>query len=272
MKISISNIAWDKEEDEAVASLLNKYDVDAIDIAPGKYFPDVLQSTDEQIKSVKEWWAQRGIAIIGMQSLLFGTQGLNLFDDEPVRQEMLTHLTAICRIASGVGAAKLVFGSPKNRDKKALSDDDVRIIAVGFFRELANIAQKFNVIICLEPNPVHYGANFMTTAAETASIVKAVNHDNIRMQLDTGAVILNQEDISELLKNYPTLIGHIHLSEPRLAPPGGQKENHHLFSHAIKTQFPEMYATIEMLTEKEDRLESIEQALIYISEQYRETP
>ncbi|MDN4626186.1 MULTISPECIES: sugar phosphate isomerase/epimerase family protein [Erwinia] len=270
MKISISNIAWDKEEDAAVASLLNKYGVNAIDIAPGKYFPDILTTSHEQIELVKSWWSQRGITITGMQSLLFGTQGFNIFDDEDTRQKMLAHLTAICRIAAGTGATKLVFGSPKNRDRKQLSDAQVEKIAVSFFRELGNIAQYFGVVICLEPNPTHYGANFMTTALETACVVKAVNHAHIRMQLDTGAISLNKEKISTLLKEYQALIGHIHISEPNLVPPTAKNGMHEILSSQLKKNLPEMYVTIEMLTDKKNRLNTIEQTLKFISAQYGE--
>ena len=40
MRLAISNIAWETTEDEVIAELLARFDVDAIDIAPGKYFPE----------------------------------------------------------------------------------------------------------------------------------------------------------------------------------------------------------------------------------------
>lgn len=230
MKISVSNIAWDRDEDSQIADLLHQYHIDAIDIAPGKYFPDVMTATMEQIEAVREGWRRRGISVVGMQSLLFGTQGLNMFDGEEVRERMLAHLAAVCRIAAGLGATRLVFGSPKNRDRKDLTDSDVATIAVNFFRALGDIASKHSVMICLEPNPGCYGANFMTTANETAEVVMAVNHSAIRMQLDTGAITINDEDIIQLLSAYGDLIGHIHISEPALAVPGQGGSNHRLYS------------------------------------------
>ena len=68
-----------------------------------------------------------------MQSLLFGTSGLNLFGTSEVQQAMLRHLTAICRIGAGLGATRLVFGSPKNRDRTGLTDKAALEIAVPFF-------------------------------------------------------------------------------------------------------------------------------------------
>ena len=49
MKFAISNIAWDADEDEAMVVLLHRFGVNAIDIAPGKYFPDPINSTPDAI-------------------------------------------------------------------------------------------------------------------------------------------------------------------------------------------------------------------------------
>ena len=59
MRLAISNIAWDTSEDEEIAEMLKRYGVDAIDIAPGKYFPEPDKATDEEIVRVKHWWAAR---------------------------------------------------------------------------------------------------------------------------------------------------------------------------------------------------------------------
>jgi len=72
----MSNIAWDAAEDEAIATLLHRFGVDAIDVAPGKYFPELANATGEDILRVKNWWLERGIEITGMQALLFDTTGL----------------------------------------------------------------------------------------------------------------------------------------------------------------------------------------------------
>ena len=113
MRLAISNIAWDISEDTSVAKLLGKFDVDAVDVAPGKYFPDPVSARYEDIAKVRQWWADHGIEITGMQSLLFGTTGLNVFGDTKSQQAMLEHLRAVCRIGAGLGATRLVFGSPK---------------------------------------------------------------------------------------------------------------------------------------------------------------
>ena len=255
MRIAISNIAWEPSEDEAVAALLQANDVDAIDIAHPKYFADVRKASDADVQRVRTFWADRGIAITGMQSLLFGTTGLNLFGRAEVQQAMLSHLAQVCRIGFGLGATRLVFGSPKNRDRTGLSDERAHQIAVPFFEQLAAIAEQAGVVVCLEPNPPRYGCNFMTTSAETAAIVVQVGHPGIRMQLDIGALAINGETAQQVVRAFGPLIGHVHASEPGLGVLGqpdrgddpSPSADHLAAGRAIAAALPAHVVTIEML-------------------------
>lgn len=270
MRISVSNIAWNKQEDANVVRLLQHYEIDAIDIAPGKYFPDIKKVSSDEIAAVRQYWYKHNIEIIGMQSLLFGTQGLNLFSDKHIQQQMLQYLEAVCRIGANLGATKLVFGSPKNRDCLGLTESQTHSIAVDFFNKLGNIARNYGVIICLEPNPVCYGANFMTNSVETAAIVKAVNHPAIQMQFDSGALIFNQEDAESILSQYVDIIGHIHLSEPGLVPIGDINSNHENIATVLKTYCKGRAGTIEMLAaSKESHISALERAIAFVIKYYR---
>lgn len=270
MRLAISNIAWDTTEDEALAMLLARFGIDAIDVAPGKYFPEPALATDQDIARIKSWWSERGIEITGMQALLFGTSGLNVFGLPEAKEAMLQHLTAVCRIGASLGAQRLVFGSPKNRDRTGLSDQEAMDMAVSFFRRLGDIAQSYNVMICLEPNPTCYGANFMTTSVETAQVVRQVAHPAIRMQLDTGAMTINGEDPAAVLQDCRSFIGHIHASEPHLLPLGDGGTDHDKVVEALKQYLPNYLVTIEMLTtQNEPHLVAIERALIVAIQKYR---
>ncbi len=270
MRLAISNIAWDIAEDTSVAKLLGKFGVDAIDVAPGKYFPEPANAKDEEIANVRRWWAGHEIEITGMQALLFGTTGLNVFGDSNSQEAMLEHLRAVCRIGAGLGATRLVFGSPKNRDRSGLSDAQALEQAVSFLRRLGNTAQEHGVIVCLEPNPTRYGANFMTTSAETAHVVAAVGHEAIRMQFDTGALTINGESPEAVLECSSRFIGHVHASEPDLVPLGDGGTDHQLMHKALSQHLPEHLVSIEMVaTKKEPHLQSIKRALVFAVECYR---
>ncbi|MDB5988707.1 MAG: Xylose isomerase domain protein barrel [Herbaspirillum sp.] len=270
MRLSISNIAWDPAEDEAIVGLLHEFDVDAIDIAPGKYFPDPAKTTVDEINRIKNWWSERGIEIVGMQSLLFGTTGLNVFGTPESQDAMLHHLDAVCRIGSGLGAKRLVFGSPKNRDRTGLSDQAAMDVAVPFFLRLGEIAEKQGVMICLEPNPAYYGSNFMIDSTETAQMVRTVGHPAIRMQLDTGSLSMNGEDALAILEKISPLIGHVHASEPYLRPLGDDNTDHHQIALTLHRYLPDHIVTIEMLATKDESHQiSIKRALNTAVSDYR---
>jgi D-psicose/D-tagatose/L-ribulose 3-epimerase len=270
MRLAISNIAWDITEDKLIVTLLQRFRVDAIDIAPGKYFPDLAKATDEDIARVRKWWFERGIEITGMQALLFGTSGLNVFGPKESQDAMLKHLSAVCRIGAGLGATRIVFGSPKNRDRTGYSDQQATDVAISFFRRLGDIAQSYGVVICLEPNPTCYGSNFMTTSSATAAMVRLVGHAAIRMQLDIGALTINGEDPITVLQDCAPMISHVHASEPNLLPLGDGGTEHAKMAMALKQSLPNHLVSIEMLaTVNEPHEVSIERALTVAIQHYR---
>jgi sugar phosphate isomerase/epimerase len=262
MRVSISNIAWSVDEDSDVVTLLKRRGIHAIDVAPGKYFPDPHKADDQAIHAVRVWWRIHGIHVTGMQALLFGTTGLNLFGDEEVQKAMLHHLRAICRIANGLGAKHLVFGSPRNRDRSGLNDAQTERIAKKFFRNLGTIAGDCEVIICLEPNPASYGCNFMTQTDEAAHIVRLVDHPAIRLQLDSGALTINQEDPMRVLAMHGDIIAHVHASEPNLVTLGEGGTDHAAVAAALERHGRGQTVTIEMVaSDKEPHLHAIERAV-----------
>ena len=271
MRISISNIAWRPEDDTSVAALLAKHGVDAIDVAPGKYFEDFATTSTKDITDVRLWWMDRGVEIVGMQALLFGTQGLNIFGEPAVREKMLTYLAHVCRIAQGLGARFLVFGSPRNRDRSGLDDRSTANIARDFFRKLGGIAADQDTMICLEPNPPVYGANFMTDASTTAEVVRAVDHPAIRMQLDVGALTLNGERAAEVLAADADIVAHIHASEPQLKVLGDCGTDHGLVAAAIRERCSDRIVTIEMREDEAAPMDSLDRALAFAKRWYGQT-
>lgn len=269
MSISISNIAWNTVADDSVANILKKHQVEKIDVAPPKYFSNPSEVTDSEILAVKDYWKKKEISIIGMQSLLFGTQGLNLFGDAENQNEMLSHLSHICHIGKLLGSKKLVFGSPRNRDRSHLEDDLTRDIAIDFFNRLGDIAKQNGVIVCLEPNPTCYNSNFMVDSLETANVVEYVNHSNIKMQLDVGAMFINNEQPDVIIPKVYHLVGHVHISEPQLASININNEYHQMVAPLLQQYLPEKDITIEMLTSSEKvSLTEIEQSIKFVQNVY----
>lgn len=243
MRLSVSNIAWDIAEEPAAADLLAEAGLRCVDVAPGKYFPDPAAASEAEVQRVRSWWADRGFEIVGMQGLLFGTRGLNLFGDDGT---MLARLAAQCRIGALLGAHALVFGSPKQRDRSGLDDDAARRIAIDFFRRLGDAAAAQGVTVCVEANPTMYGCNFMYRTDQAAEVVQSVDHPAVRLQLDVGTMAAEQEDAAEAISAYAPLFGHAHASEPGLVTLGEAGAEHTASGRAIRRLRPDLTVAVEM--------------------------
>lgn len=208
----ISALAWSEQDEPQIFKLLQKHVVRHIELIPHR-----LHGSPLQTKSIL---ADLNIQATAFQALLFGTQDLHLFQTERQREQLFAHLAGLCDQAAILGVKSLVFGSPKNRfiDLSVLSMAAAQDIAAEFFLKLAEVAKAAQTHICLEPNPTHYGANFLTTTLETADFVKRLNHPAVRLNLDLGAVALNTESLARLWPQIRNWIGHIHWSLPDLKP------------------------------------------------------
>lgn len=246
-QLSISNLAWDPQDNEVIAQLLHRHGIHWIDLAPGKFLKGAALTDQAAIARERAWWWERGFSFAGMQSLLFGTSGLNVFGDSQVQARLLQHLEHICVLAAQLELKPLVFGSPKNRDRTGLSDAQAQDIALEFFARLGEIARQHRVIICIEPNAPQYGTNFLVSTAEAAAFVQTLNHPAIRLQIDTGTIWTNHEALEQLSAELPWA-GHIHLSEPGLKPLGTQQTWADYASVAAQLQGWTRPITIEMLT------------------------
>jgi D-psicose/D-tagatose/L-ribulose 3-epimerase len=268
IRLSISNIAWEISEDEEIACLLKSLGVDAIDIAPSKYFPVVSEVSSKQLADLRATWNLRGFDIVGMQSLLFGQKGLNVFGPREQQELLLEHLRHMCRIGCGLGATRLVFGSPRNRDASGLSQSVAEQVALDFFNRLGALASDEGVTVCIEANPPSYGCNFLVTTSEALSFVQKLNHPSIKLQIDTGTVLVSNESLRDFFDLAPGIIGHIHISEPELVPAGDKPSGLGDHVRLLASLPSDDVATIEMLaTLTEPHTVSVERAVRWVHSQ-----
>ncbi len=125
----------------------------------GKYFDSPSEASISDWVNVKEAWANRGIAIAGMQSLLFGVGNHNLFGSDQERQILSISLYRIFERAESIGVERLVFGSPANRQRLTLGNEELETAKESFSAAGAAAASR-GVKLLLEPNSKRYGCNF----------------------------------------------------------------------------------------------------------------
>ena len=256
MKLSASNIAWGFEHDAEMFALLQSLGFHGLEIAPTRLFPNApYDQLDEARAYAAALREQYGLAVSSMQSILFGVPQ-NLFASPEDRAFLLSYLQKACGFAEALGCGNLVFGCPKNRNIETPEQPGQHDIALAFFAELADCAAQHNTVISLEPNPVIYGTNFLNTTEEAFDFVREVNHHALKVNIDCGTILHNNEDLALLAANAP-LIHHIHISEPNLVPVERRAQHKALFELPFSG-----YISLEM--KRPDHIETVKEALCYI--------
>lgn len=261
MKITISNIAWQAEDDAEMYSFLKEKNCEGIEIAPTRIFPEKPYSDLERVGHFKEaLHANYGLQVVSMQSICFGRSEA-IFNSEAERASLLGYIKQSIDFASVLGCKNLVFGSPKNRNINPNQEE----IAVDYFSEIGKYAAEKNTVFAFEPNPVIYGTNFINTTTQALDFVKACNVEGLKVNLDLGTVIYNEEDLS-VLENNLNWINHIHISEPYLE--AIQKRSlHQELAFILKNGKYKNYVSIEMKGGSD--LQKIKETLQYIQDVFK---
>ena len=185
-QLAISNIAWHKEDDEAVYTAMQRAGFTGLEIAPTRIFPEMPY---ENLTSallfggyLKNQW---GFSVPSMQSIWYGQTG-NIFN--PADAEHLLDYTAEAfQFAHSLNCPSLVFGCPKNR-MRALGDSDAA-------------AEAF----------------FMQAGAEAFSLVKRLDNPGLAVNLDLSTMLAQGEKLQNFVDDLK-YVSHVHISEPGLAP------------------------------------------------------
>ncbi len=216
MRLVVSNIAWPKDAESSAAKNLKKRNIDYIEVAPTKQWADPLAASTNEVKAYSDFWVDKGLQIVAIQSMLFNRPDLKIFENDDNRKETLEYLCGFIKLAARLGAQTMVFGSPKNRQRGTTSYHEAFSIAKDFFREIGKTAEKNGVIFCIEPNATQYGCDFVINTKQGIELVEAVNSPGIGLHLDTACMSLAGENIGESISSAQGLLKHFHISAPFL--------------------------------------------------------
>ncbi len=269
MRIAFSNIAWDVSEDDAIAGVLHAAGVDAVEIAPSKLWARPGEASADDIAAARAAWEKRGLRIVSLQALLFGRPELTLFDDEDSLERTIEYLGRIFRLAAGLGAGPLVFGSPRNRLMRGRPRVEAMDLAVAVFRRLGDVAQQAGVVLGLEPNAEDYGCDFVTNTTVGVEVVRRVDHPAVRLHLDAGVMAMNLEDPARAMAAAAPHLVHFHASEPNLAPVGSGGADHAAIGRALRSNGYRGLVSVEMRSGKAGgSVDAVKRALEVVTKAY----
>ncbi len=241
MKLSISNIAWNKEQDEEMYQHLEKSGYQGLEIAPTRIFDQSPYTKQKEAKDfARRLWEKYGLKISSMQSIWFGRVE-SIFGTEEEREQLLEYTKAAAEFAHALECQNMVFGSPKNRNLPEGADAHS---AVEFFHRLGEIAKEQDAVIAMEANPPIYNTNYINDTKAALLLVKQVSHPGFLLNLDAGTMIENGEQIN-VIEADTGCIHHVHISEPFLAPIEERALHRDIFAMLKKAEY-QGYVSIEM--------------------------
>lgn len=260
MKLCISNIAWDKAYDEEVYKVCSAMGYDGIEIAPTRVFPN---NPYDHLDDAKNWAKNLeigyGLKVYSCQSIWYGRTE-NIFESEDDRERLLEYSKKAFCFAEAVGAKNAVFGCPKNRNGYGKKPDRNDMVAEDFFSKLAVCAADYGITLSIEANPDIYGTDFLTRTKDTIEFIKRLGYGSLKLNLDIGTMLYDNENLGAI-SEFEELIGHIHISEPKLAIIRERMEHVKLFQYLRSIKY-EKAVSVEM--GKADGVEQVYETMRYI--------
>jgi sugar phosphate isomerase/epimerase len=221
MKFGMCNEFCEGWDFERVCRLAQESGYAGVEVAPFTIAESVLDVPAAQRRRLRETARSHSLEVIGLHWLLVRPEGLHLNSPDPqVRRRTVDYLRAEIDFCADVGGARMVIGSPKQRNvPEGESYEQVWERTVAAFRSLAGHAAARGVRLCIEP----LGAsetNFICTAAEARRLVEAVDRPAFRMLLDVKAMCEDEGPIPDIIRRSAPYLEHFHANDQDRRGPG----------------------------------------------------
>jgi len=240
LKLSISNIGWDKADDSYMYDYLVDSGFSGIEIAPTRVIEENPYDHLDEAFSFKKLMDEKGLIVSSMQSIWF-KKDERIFYDEAERKAITEYTKKAIDFAKVLDCKNLVFGCPRNRSYEELADIEN---GLSFFNEVADYAKENGTCFSLEPNPAIYNTNFINYTKDAFDFVRKIGNDGFKVNVDFGTIVQNDEDISYVAKHV-SLINHVHISEPYLNRIE-KREKHNDLASILKGANYDGFVSIEM--------------------------
>ena len=153
-----------------------------------------------------------------MQSVLFGIKNAFIFGSSNQQNIFYNEVKKKILLAKKLGTKVIVFGSPKSK-KLSVNQKNYWIFYLNITSGKLLKFVKKKITFCLEANPRIYGTKYLTHTNQALNLVKKINNKYLKLNLDMGTIISNNEDFNILIKKNISHIGHAQISCPKLKNP-----------------------------------------------------
>lgn len=222
IRLGMCNELFEGHDLAATCRTLKSLGYEGLEIAPFTLAPRINELTPAKRQETRAIIEDAGLEIIGLHWLLARTEGFFLTTpDAAVRRATADYLVALAEATRDLGGTLMVLGSPKQRDLlPGVSEADALGYAADVFAETLPTIAAFGVELCLEPLAPSE-TNFLNTCAQAVSLIKRVNHPNLKLHMDVKAQSSETADsVPGLIRRYARDAGHFHAQDVNLRGPG----------------------------------------------------
>lgn len=248
MRLAISNLSFPTEAKLEAYALINQLGAQGLEVAPTR-IADWSTLTAEMCIQEARILTDNGLKASSLQAIFFGKPELQLLGAEGEFGAMLEHVKRIAELGSALGCNVAVFGAPKNRLRKDLSESDAFELAIERFSRLGETSAGSGLVFGIEAVPAVYGGDFLLDAQTAIRLVRAVGSENIRLHLDTACALLGEEDIASAVTKGHDVLAHFHISEPKLVTFRQPQADHRGAAQALRSGSYNGWLAIEMLSD-----------------------
>lgn len=236
--ISVSNMAFPNKEFNRYLSILKNNRYEGVELLPTKVIePFQIEYYDKANEVLNR--LDNKLEVSSIQSILYGVE-LNLFNKNET-PSLIETMKKVILFSKSINCNNIVFGCPKNRNMNEESRIDD---AISFFKTIGDFAFENDVTIALEANPKIYNTNFINTTKAAIEFCEKVRSSGLKVNLDLGTVIYNNEDLNDIFK-HADYINHIHISEPYLVQIKIRDIHYKLFEKIIESGYGK-YVSLEL--------------------------
>lgn len=249
-KLVVSNICIKNISQFQFACILKLFGIQNVQIAP----TTLIGNWDNLNNMNLDIFKNNNINVYSFQSITYGLNNLNIFESN-TRELLFEHLKKVIDIGVLYNIKVFVFGCPKNR-KILTTDENNDEIFCDFFKKIGNYIGNNNLIICIEPNSKQYGCNYINTIKEAGELVKKINNKNIKMMVDIGNVMMENDNIIEIY-NYKDIIYNIDIAQEKMIDFTQVKKQHIEFIKLLNNINYINKINLEMIIQQNDTEEEL---------------
>ena len=268
MQIAVSVIAWHPNEDGQALHIVREAGIKNVEVVPSRVWSAVGGEVFQKEENFFVLLQTEKLSPIAMQSLLYGRPDLSIFGTNDQLEETKSYFSKIIDKASSIGINTLVFGSPKNKLRQGRTKQQADEEASVFFRYVGELSHNRGITFCIEPTPLMYGGDYLSSTREVISLLKQNKVPGLALNLDIGAILSNNEDIETTIELALPYTGHVHISMPKLNRVTTSYELHKSVASALRKGGYEGVVSIEMKTDGENNTNDLPEILRVVRECY----